>query len=194
MKIVLALTCVAFIAVGCSSDAQEVAVEQPLTPEQELQVWAGGVCVASDELRSTVGGIASSLDVDITAGLDQLPQVYEQLQASLDEVDLGIQAVQSAVAQVPTSTPEAVTFAEELEGLVVSSRTSGQQALTAAQEALNADNFLTAGVAAAQSVAAGRTAYDDARRAITLVDDARTNGQGPVGEAFANAPECQSAS
>ena len=194
MKILLVVACVAVFAVGCSSDAEQASVEQPLTPEQELQAWAAGVCTASDELRGTVGGIASSLDIDITAGLDQLPQVYEQLQASLNEVDLGIQAVQSAVAQVPASTPEAVVFADELEGLVVSTRTSGQQALTAAQEALNADNFLTAGVSAAQAVAAGRTAYDDAQRAITLVDDARTNGQGPVGEAFANAPECQSAS
>lgn len=193
MKIVLALTCVAVLVAGCSSDTQEASVEQPLTPEQELEQWAGGVCIASDELRGTVGGIASSIDVDITAGLDQLPQVYEQLQASLDEVDRGIQAVQSAVAAVPSSTPEAVTFAEELEGLVVSTRTSGQQALTAAQDALNADNFLTAGVSAAQAVAAGRTAYDDARRALALVDDARTSRQGPVGEAFANAPECQTA-
>ena len=191
MRPLIALACVALVLAGCSTPATEQATETPtVSPEEELRMWAGGVCTASDELRATVGGIASSIDVDLAAGLNQLPQVYEQLQASLDEVDLGIDAVQAAVTDVPASSPEAAAFAQELDALVTSARTSGQEALTAAQDAVNADNVLTAGLAAAGAVAAGRTAYDDARQALTLIDETRASGQGPVGEAFATAPEC----
>lgn len=191
MRGLIALSFVAVLVAGCSSPGVDQATETPtISPEDELRIWAGGVCAASDELRATVGGIASSIDVDLTAGLEQLPQVYEQLQVSVGEVDRGIDAVQAAVADVPASSPEAAAFAQEMDALVVSARTSGQEALTAAQDAVNADNVLTAGLAAAGAVAAGRTAYDDTRRALTLIDETRNSSQGPVGQAFAAAPEC----
>lgn len=199
MRAIIALTFTAALVAGCSSPSTDQATDQAtdqttepqtVTPQVELQAWAGGVCSASNELRTTVGGIATSIDVDLTAGLEQLPQVYEQLQASVGEVDSGIDAVQAAVADVPASSPEAVAFAQELDALATSARTSGQEAVTAAQDAVNADNVLTAGLAAAGAVAAGRTAYEDTRRALTLIDETRSAGQGPVGEAFATAPEC----
>lgn len=161
-----------------------------MSPEEQLEVWAGALCTATDELEGAVSEIASSIDIDITAGLDQLPLLYSQLQTGVAEVDEAIDGVESVLNEVPTSSPEAVTFAQEVGALVASARASGDDAIASAQQAVDASNFLAAGLAAASAVSAARSAYNDASQARTMIDEVRSGGPGPIGEAFGAAPEC----
>lgn len=183
---------VVLLATGCSSDQQEQQAESGVTTrEVEAQMWAGELCAATDELQAEVSAIADSIAIDPTAGLDQLPQIYAQIQGSLTRVEAGVDAVESVLLEAPASSPEAVTFATQVQALVRSSRLSGEEARVAADQAVNADNFLEAGLAAATAVAASRQAYDEAGQALALVERTR-NGEAPqLREAFAAAPECQ---
>lgn len=181
-----------FVAAGCTADPLEQSEATDVAnSEAVVQQWAGELCTATDALQSQVSGIASSIEIDPSAGLNQLPQIYAQLEGGVAELDAGVDAVESVLRKVPESSPEAVAFATQVQVLVQSARSSGQDALASAEQAVNADNFLSAGVAAAGAVAAAQQARADAGAALELVNGARTGQDSELGEAFAAAPECQ---
>lgn len=183
------------VAAGCSTDQQgQSDVSDVVSSEALVQQWAGELCAATDALQSQVAGIATSIEIDPSAGLDQLPQIYAQLQGGVTELETGIDTVESVLRKVPESSPDAAAFASQVQALVQSARSSGEQALASAEEAVNADNFLGAGVAAAGAVAAAQQARADAGAALELVDGARAGQDPQLKSAFAGAPECQPSS
>lgn len=193
MRPVIVSAMVMLFVSGCAADPQERPDASDATSSAIVaQEWAGELCAATDALQAQVAGIATSLDFDPTAGLDQLPQIYAQLEEGVAQLEVGVDSVESVLRSVPASSPEAVAFATQVQTLVQSARSSGEAALASAGQALSADNFLGAGLAAAGSIAAAQQAYDDANAALELVRGAR-NGQDPkLQEAFAGAPECRS--
>jgi hypothetical protein len=84
-----------------------------------------------------------------------------------------------------------VEFAAELDALIENARSSGQEAVDLLAEATSADNFLSAGLAAAGAAAAAQAAYNDASTALDLLDRTRSEGAGEVGEAFSTAQGCK---
>jgi hypothetical protein len=182
-----------FVAAGCTADPLEQSdASDVANSEAVVQQWAGELCAATDSLQAQVTGIASSIEIDPSAGLNQLPQIYAQLQGSVAELEAEVDTVESVLRKAPASSPEAVAFAAQVQPLVQSARSSGQEALTSAEEAVNADNFLGAGVAAAGALAAAQQARADAGAALELVNGARTGQDPQLQDAFAGAPECQS--
>lgn len=178
---------------GCVSGGSEQAVSKSeMTSEEELQIWASETCTAMSDLKMTVIGFTDSIDIDLSAGLDQLPQVYADLEANVAQVEARIDDVQGALGRAPESSPQAVAFATEAQQLITSARVAGDQALVAGKQAVDATNFLEAGVAAASALAAARSAYDDANAALALVDEVTSGGQGALSAAFTAAPECRS--
>jgi len=192
MRLWLVTLTVAAVAYGCSSDVDEAAVA-PTQPSDEelLEDWAGEVCASADALRSTVAGLATDIDFDVTAGLDQLPEIQEQVAANIVAVDGQIDALQAVLADVPESSAEATELADELEALIASARMSGQEAIELLAEAASSGNFLSAGISAAGAYAAAQDAYSSATAAIDLLDATRSRTSGDIGEAFSAAPKCR---
>lgn len=177
---------------GCSGGSTESAdTTEAAIAAEDLQIWAGELCAATDQLQVVVTEVTESIDFDLSAGLDQLPQVVEQLQARVDGVADGVQGVESVLESVPVSSPEATTFAGQVRALVASARASGEDAMTAAQQAVNSGNLLEAGISAASALAAAQAAYDDASKALALIDGVQTGEDQQLREAFAAAPECR---
>lgn len=180
------------LATGCAGNPQEQTdASGVISSEVEVQQWAGELCAATDALQAQVTGIAGSIDIDPAAGLDQLPQIYAQLEGSVAELEVGVDAVESVLREVPESSPEAVAFASQVQALVQGARSSGQEALASAQEAVNAENFLGAGIATAGAVAAAGQARADATTALELVQSARSGQDPQLRQAFAAASACQ---
>lgn len=181
----------ALILSGCSSTPTETAVEPtPPSDEEVLQDWADSVCASADALQVTVTAAATNFDFDVSAGLDQLPQIQEQVAANIDAVETQIDELQLALSDAPPSSPAAERLAGELGGLITSARDSGREAVDLLGQATAADNFLEAGLTAASAVAAAESAYSDATAAIDALDELRTTSTGDVGKAFSSAPAC----
>ena len=193
MRLLVVSAVAVLLATGCTANPNEQAdASGVVSSEVEVQQWAGELCSATDALQAQVTGIAGSIDIDAAAGLDQLPQIYAQLEDSVAELEVGVDTVESVLRKAPESSPQAVAFAAQLQALVQNARSSGQDALLSAQQAVNADNFLGAGIAAAGAVAAAGQARADATTALELVQSARSGQDPQLREAFASAPECQS--
>jgi len=180
------------VVAGCASPEQEDTASQ--TPaagsSQELQAWASEVCTAADDLATTVTGVTAGLNVDLSAGLDQLPAIQEQVTANIDEVENRIDELQAALAQAPTDSPAAAEFTGEMQDLITSARESGQEAVGLLAEATAADNVLSAGLAAAGAAAAAQSAVGDATSALELLDGVRSSETGALGTAFNDAEGC----
>lgn len=185
---------IAFVVVGCSSADPASQPEATVDPKAELRAWAGEVCTSADLLEASVASIATSIEIDPLAGLDNLPQIAEQVGASLDEVESRIDDLQGVLNRAPASSSEAQAFADEVDTLVTASRTSGEQAIAGLQEAMASQNIFSAGIAVAAAATSARDAQSDARAAVTLMDQTRSSTTGPLGEAFSTAPECSTAS
>lgn len=190
-KIVMGVASVMFL-VGCSGDGTEsVNTTEAAIAEQDLRNWAGELCAATDQLQRVVAEVTESIDLDLAAGLNQLPQIVEQLEARVDGVAEGVEGVESALESVPDSSPEAVIFADQVQALVTSARASGEDAISAAESAVNSGSFLEAGVSAASALAAAQAAYDDAGKALALIDGVQNGEDQQLRDAFAAAPECR---
>ena len=192
LLIALALS-VAFLA-GCSAETEPQSTQQEVSETasaEELRAWASDVCSAADELAATVTSVTDGLDFDLSQGLDQLPAIQEQVTANLDEVEARIEAVEDALAAVPDASPGATAFAAEMEALVDSARTSGQEAIDLLAEAGAAGDLLNAGLAAAGAVSAAQSAAADADAALQLLDSARAETGSELGEAFSTAEGCR---
>ena len=181
---------IALTLVGCSSGAPETQPEATVDPEAELRAWAGEVCASADRLEATVASVATSIEIDPTAGLDQLPQLVGQVQESLGRVESGIDELQLVLDRAPASSADAQEFATEVNTLVTASRSSGEDAIAGLQAASDAGNIFSAGIAVAAAATAARSAQSDARAAVTLTSETRRSTTGPLGEAFSSAPEC----
>ena len=183
---------VVLVLAGCSSGASESATPEVTATSnaEELSAWASQVCGTVDELAATVTGLTDGLDIDLSQGLDQLPALQEQVTANLDVVESDIEAVEDALAGVPEGSASATAFAAEMEALVDSARTSGQEAIDLLAEATAAGNLLGAGLAAAGAAAAAQSATSDANAALQLLDRTRQDAGGELGAAFSTAQGC----
>jgi len=177
---------------GCSSSQDEQSDQETAqaTQEELLREWASGICLAADDLAMQVTSLADGLDVDLGGGLDQVPAIQDQVSANVEEIEAGIDAVQTALAAVPSGSTQAQEFVVEMQVLVQSARSSGQQAADLLTQAGEAGNIFSAGIAIAGAVAAAQSSFQDASAALDLLDRTRTSGQGDLGEAFASAPNC----
>lgn len=192
MRLLVISAAAMLLSTGCTAASQDQSdASDVVSSAAEVQQWASELCAATDALKSQVTGIAGSIDFDPAAGLDQLPQIYAQLEGSVAELETGVDAVESVLRKVPESSPEAVAFSSRVEALVQGARSSGQEALASAEEAVNADNFLGAGIAAAGAVAAAGQARADAGAALELVQTVRSGQDPQLREAFTAASACQ---
>lgn len=175
-----------------NSDTESAATPAP-SPEvatRTLTDWAGEVCQARDLLELKVASVALGLDVDPGGGLDQLPQLREQVEGEVEVLQQGVDDLLIAVRDVPEDSPEVSAFVDEVDTLVGSAQESANEALAQLQAATEADNALLAGVAAVQAVAAAQSAYSDATEALGLLNEVRNDSSGPLAQAFDDAPEC----
>lgn len=192
MSMFVSTSVVVLVLAGCTSDAQESAPpeETATSSAEELSAWASQVCGAVDELAATVNGVTDDLDIDVSQGLDQLPELQDRVTANLDDVEADIETVGDALAEVPEGSASAMAFAAEMEDLVDSARTSGQEAIDLLADATAAGNPLSAGLAAASAAAAAQSAASDADAALQLLDRTREDAGDELGAAFSTAEGC----
>lgn len=190
MRIYAVIAAAALLA-GCSNTPTASEPEPTPPSDQELlEQWAGDVCTSADAVQATVAGAATNLDFDISAGLDQLPEIEKQVAENIDLVEGQIDQLQTVLSQAPEASSDAQRLSQELDQLISAARESGNEAVALLGQATSADNFLEAGINAAAAVAAAESAYSDASAALEVLDQLRTNASGDLGEAFAAAPSC----
>lgn len=193
-RFVVVVVAIGLAVAGCSSDSSSSdasAKPSPPSDEELLEEWAGQVCSSADQLQTTVAGLATDIDLDVSEGLDQLAEIQEQVSANIVAVEGQIDALQATLSDVPETSVEGQELAGELEALIASARASGQEAIELLAEATSADNFLMAGLSAAGAFAAAESAYSDANVAIELLNELRSSTSGDLGAAFSSAPACQ---
>ena len=193
-KMLIAVALSAAFLAACSAETEPESIPQEVVGTanaEELRAWASDVCTAADDFAATVTSVTDGLDVDLSQGLDQLPAIQEQVTANLDEVEARIEAVEAALAAVPDASPGVTAFAAEVEVLVDSARTSGQEAIDLLAEAGAAGNLLNASLAVAGAASAARSAASDANAALQLLDSARAETGSELGEAFSTAEGCR---
>ena len=198
-RVVLGLMFAALVVAGCSSpdpdpsdgsQSSPAASSSPQETTRTLADWAGEVCRARDLLELKVASVALGLDVDPGGGLDQLPELREQVEGEVEVLQQGVDDLLIAVRAVPDDSPEVSAFVDEVDTLVGSAQESANEALSQLQAATEADNALLAGAAAVQAVAAAQSAYSDATEALALLNEVRNDSSGPLARAFDDAPEC----
>lgn len=192
MRSLFALSLAAAVTLGgCSSEPAQTAIEPtPPSDEELLEEWAGSVCTSADALQTTVSAVATNIDFDLSAGLDQLPQIQEQVADNINAVEGQIDELQGVLSQAPASSAQAQRLGQELDGLITSARESGREAVALLGQATSADNFLEAGLAAASAAAAAESSYSDATAALDALDALRASSTGELGTAFTQASAC----
>ena len=161
------------------------------TPTPEIVTWAGGVCVARDELLATVGEIAMNLDYDPQSPDSVGEQFQAQVEAQMDKVEAASDKLGAAVGRVPLDYVEAagalLVIQERLDALTAA-RDTTMGHVTEAQEA---GDPVSAGLAWLKAAAAAKDTFDAGTQTLDALSQASDAVDGDVQEAFDKAPECR---
>ena len=152
--------------------------------------WAGDVCSAMTDLDASLKGLGQGLDVNVGSG-DAVDQLKTQVGEQADKVEGDLQALASAVSDVPTDVGDDISGeAADLEAQgddLKASVADVESAVAAVADADSASAFATALTAATTAVQA---ALDDVADYTSSLSTAATSGADSVQAAFNDAPEC----
>jgi hypothetical protein len=198
------LTCLAALAVvaaGCGGD--DTGAPETTTPPAgeaatdsagDAVAWADSVCVAADDLRSSVDALGTSLQVDITGEGDALTQLRDQLVDQVQAVTDDTTALAEALAAVPAGPddPDLLAARDDLEGsredlqVAVDELATSVQSLSESAGAADLVSGVAEVTTAFVAVQAGLSAFAED---VAQVADA---GGQAVRAAFEQAPACAS--
>lgn len=183
---------------GCSGESPaseatsvSVAPTPTPTPTPEIVLWAGDVCVARDNLLTTLTDLATSLDYDPADSGSVGEQFQRQAEAQLDEITLASEAVGAALGGIPLDYVEAAAALSQLQAKVDALTAAKDEALGHVAAAQEAGNPLGAGAEWIQAAIAAKATFDAGQETWSALSSATDAADGDVGEAFATAPECR---
>jgi len=200
-RMLAALLATVLIAVpvsGCSSD-QATSEPSPAlsasptptpTPTPAPVVWAGEVCVARDNLSSSIGALGRNLSYDVSAGASAVEQIDRQLRIQVLAVADAAEGLSAALKGVPVDFVAANDF-------VVSATKAKEDTAGAIDEvkarldaARSADNFLAAAAEIAQAFVAAKAGFEAGSELVSVVTDAASGANAELRAAFDAAPAC----
>lgn len=185
---------------GCSSDDAAPTTAEPtlevLIPEPEPSidveaVWAGSVCLAINDVQTSIGEIAGNLSFDPLAGQGVLEQLEAQLAIEIAGLEEDTAALGAVLGAAPVDYAEASSTITELQTAIETTQSAGEIASGHLQAAANAGNPLSVASELGQAAVAGKSAIDAGTAAIDLLAQTREELEASLGPAFDRAPECQ---
>jgi hypothetical protein len=194
-------TCLSMaVLVGCSStdDAPtttapsvEVSVPEPSPSIDVEAIWAGSVCVAIDDVQTSIGEIAGNLSFDPLAGQGVLEQLEAQLAIEIAGLEEETAALGAAIGAAPVDYAAASTTIAELQAAAETTQAAAEIASGHLQAATEAGDPLGVAVELGQAAVAGKSAIDAGTAALDLLAQTREELEASLGPAFDRAPECQ---
>ena len=185
---------------GCSAGDETPTTTEPtlevLIPEPEPSIdvealWAGSVCLAIDDVQTSIGEIAGNLSFDPLAGQGVLEQLEAQLALEIAGLEEETAALGAAIGAAPVDYAEAASTITELQTAIETTQAAGEIASGHLEAAVDAGNPLSAAVELGQAAVAAKSAIDAGTAAIDLLAQTREELEASLGPAFDRAPECQ---
>lgn len=161
------------------------------TPTPEIVTWAGGVCVARDELFATVGEIAMNLDYDPNSPESVGEQFQAQVEAQMGDVDAASRKLGTALGGVPLDYIEAAAALTAIQAKVETLTAARDKTMGHVNAAQDAGDPVSAGLEWLKAAGAAKETLDAGTATLDALSQARGAVDGDVEEAFAKAPECQ---
>lgn len=199
--ILLGATCVSVaVLAGCSStdEAQtttspgvEVSTPEPAPSIDVEAIWAGSVCLAINDLQTSIGEIAGNLNFDPLAGEGVLEQLEAQLAREIAGLEEETAALGAAIGAAPVDYADASLTITELQTAIETTQAAGEIASGHLQAAAVAGDPLSVAVELGQAAVAGKSAIEAGSVAIELLAQTREELEATLGPAFDRAPECQ---
>jgi len=184
------------IAAGLSGCGGSAGTGSESTPSLEGSTsdaasWAGGVCSAADGLEQSLDALGASLEVDLGSDQAVVEQIGSQVQQQADNVRDEVEALTSALTDVPEDAdPELAAAAEDLQA----DRQSLEESVAGLRDAASGLAEATDAASLARGVAAVAAQLAVVQRdAATFADAIETTaeeGATAVRAAFVDAPEC----
>jgi hypothetical protein len=194
-------TCLSMaVLVGCSSTDEasttpapsvEVSVPEPSPSIDVEAIWAGTVCLAINDVQTSIGEIAGNLSIDPLADQGVLEQLEAQLALEIAGLEEETAALGAAIGAAPVDYAEAASTITELQTAIETTQAAGEIASGHLQAAADAADPLSAAVELGQAAVAGKSAIDAGTAAIDLLAQTREELEASLGPAFDRAPECQ---
>jgi hypothetical protein len=194
-------TCLSMaVLVGCSSTDEasttpapsvEVSVPEPSPSIDVEAIWAGTVCLAINDVQTSIGEIAGNLSIDPLADQGVLEQLEAQLALEIAGLEEETAALGAAIGAAPVDYAEAASTITELQTAIETTQAAGEIASGHLQAAADAGNPLSVAVELGQAAVAGKSAIDAGTAAIDLLAQTREELEASLGPAFDRAPECQ---
>ncbi len=203
MRFIPALLAVAVtgsLVVGCSSTDEaptttapsvEVSVPEPSPSIDVEAIWAGSVCVAIDDVQTSISEIAGNLSFDPLAGQGVLEQLEAQLAIEIAGLEEETAALGAAIGAAPVDYAAASTTIAELQAAAETTQAAAEIASGHLQAATAAGDPLGVAVELGQAAVAGKSAIDAGSAALDLLAQTREELEASLGPAFDRAPECQ---
>jgi uncharacterized phage infection (PIP) family protein YhgE len=180
--VVAAASVLALVATGCSSDSEP----------SELTVWAGSVCDSAASLRTAVGNVRDTVEVDLTQDTDAIDQVKDELQTRYDDVVAEIDALTETLSNPPADAQAELDEASDELQTRVDGISNGIDQITAAiddaQAAENGREFASALTSVAVPLAASALS---ARTLAGDIGDFTSSTNEQLQEAFGEAQSCE---
>lgn len=193
MKKVLVLLAAAFLLAACSgtssgaasspTSSSPTASASGTPPSAEQTAWAGQVCTAAAELKTSIQGLATAATAD---GGD----AKARMSAQLDTIKTSVNTLVQTVAAAPAGTQDDPDLAPV--------QASAQQlrasidALETSITNLQSSSGAASAVALAAVVTAGKAALTALSTTAQAVDTAAKDRKGTLGQAFAASSSCTS--
>jgi hypothetical protein len=173
---------------ACSSDDADSPGDAP--EASAGAVWAGDVCSAMTDLEASLQDLGQGLDVSLGSG-DAVDQLKTQVGEQADAVEGDLEALASAVSDVPDDADADVTdAAADLDAQRADLKTSVEAVESAAAAVADADSAPALATAISAATTAVKTASDDFTAYVSSLETAATTGADSVQAAFDDAPEC----
>jgi hypothetical protein len=195
--VAIVVTVSAAVLLGGCSDAdpapQSPAVASAPMPAADAGVtWAGGVCSASTDLRTSVAGVGDAVKVDPSASATSLDSVRMQVRDSVTAVQRSAASLDSALSAVPEGADaELATAQQQLRTASRQAQDSVDQLGAAAEQVANAGSAAELAADLPPLKAALTAAADDLAAYGASLRGTINGGEQAVRNAFGAAPACR---
>ena len=175
-------------AAGCSGSSSDAGSPTPSatngsSASSDAVAWAGDVCDATSQVKTSVAGIASAAAAGVASG-----DAQKQVEAQAAQVRSSLESLASTVGNPPKGTDDAVT--QSLQTTTDSLQRSGRQLQASLEQLQSANGALDTATGLAAVAAAARATLGDLQQTVSTVGQALDDKSSALGQAFASAPSC----
>jgi hypothetical protein len=153
--------------------------------------WAQGVCLASTDLRESIGKMSGPVSIDSSGSSTSVDQVHAEVNARIAAVRQSATALQTALTALPAGAdPELVATQQQLQTAAQRAQQAVGQLSDAATKVADATTAATLATALAALTATLTGTSADVNAYLDALRGSVGSGQEAVQRAFGAAPAC----